>query len=123
MIVGLPQFYLQLRQFIGRTARIGNKGSYSLFEYDCKAKNSSPEVYFKNKIEELKNNAIIDLAMGSKIAVPISHLQCDEELKSDQLIPSKRSPDEQISNEILRVQQKSDVLINTDSHTITIHSS
>ena len=47
--------------------------------------------------------------MGSKINVPISQLQCDEEVKSDQLIPSKRSPDEQISNETLRVQQKSDV--------------
>ena len=47
--------------------------------------------------------------MGSKIAVPISQIQCDEELKSDQLIPSKRSPDEQIFNERLRVQPKSDV--------------
>ena len=103
LIVGLPQFYLQLRQFIGRTARIGNKGSYSIFEYDCKAKNSSSEVYFKNKIEELKNNAIIDLAMGSKINLSIPQLECDEELKSDKIIPCKRSPDEQISNETLRV--------------------
>jgi hypothetical protein len=61
--------------------------------------------------------------MGSKITVPISQLQCDEELKSDQLIPSKRSPDEQISNDTMRVQQKSDALIYSDSHTITIHSS
>jgi hypothetical protein len=59
--------------------------------------------YFKNKIEELKNNAIIDLAKGSKINLPISELQCDEELKSDKIIPCKRSPDEQISNETLRV--------------------
>jgi hypothetical protein len=63
--VGLPQFYLQLRQFIGRTARIGNKGTYSLFEVDSKAKNTSSEVYFKNKLEELRNNAIIDLSGNS----------------------------------------------------------
>jgi hypothetical protein len=101
-IVGLPQFYLQLRQFIGRTTSIGNKGSYSIYEYDCKAKNSSSEVYFKNKIEELKNNAIIDLAMGSKINLSIPQLECDEELNSDKIITCKRSPDEQISNETLR---------------------
>jgi hypothetical protein len=53
-----------LRQFIGRTARIGNKGTFTIFEYDKDAKNSSPEVFFKNKIEELKNNAIIDLSLN-----------------------------------------------------------
>jgi hypothetical protein len=61
--------------------------------------------------------------MGSKISVLISKLQCDEELKSEQLIPSKRSPDEHISNDTMRVQKKSDALIYSDSHTITIHSS
>jgi hypothetical protein len=64
-----------------------------------KAKNSSSEVYFKNKIEELKNNAIIDLAMSSKISEPISQLHYEEEVKSNQLVPSKRSADEQISIE------------------------
>jgi hypothetical protein len=53
-----------LRQFIGRTARIGNKGTFTIFEYDKDAKNSSAEVFFKNKIEELKNNAIIDLSIN-----------------------------------------------------------
>jgi len=33
-----------------------------LFEVDNKAKNTSSEVYFKKKLEELKNNAIIDLS-------------------------------------------------------------
>ncbi len=46
LIVGLPKFYLQLRQFIGRTARIGNKGTYSIFECNKDAKNSSAEVFF-----------------------------------------------------------------------------
>ena len=58
---------------------------------------------FKKKIEELKNNAIIDLAMGSNINLSIPQLECDEEVKSDKIIPCKRSPDEQISNETLRV--------------------
>jgi hypothetical protein len=59
-------------------------------------------VHLKKKIEELKNSAIIDLAMGSKINLSIPQLECDEELKSDIMIPCKRSPDEQISNETLR---------------------
>ncbi len=66
IIAGLPSFYLQMRQFIGRTARIGNKGSYSMVVLDKTQKNSSPEVYFKKKIEELKNNDVIGL---SKIEV------------------------------------------------------
>jgi hypothetical protein len=36
-----------------------------LFEVDNKAKNTSSEVYFKNKLEELRNNAIIDLSGNS----------------------------------------------------------
>ncbi len=66
---------MQLRQFIGRTARIGNKGTYSIFEYDKDSKNSSAEVFFKNKVEELKNNAIIDLSMN---AVPGSSNQISQ---------------------------------------------
>jgi len=49
LIVGLPKFYLLLRQFIGRTARIGNKGTFTIFEYDKDAKNSSEEAFFNNK--------------------------------------------------------------------------
>jgi hypothetical protein len=34
MIIELPKFFLQFRQFIGRTCRIGNKGSYQVILYD-----------------------------------------------------------------------------------------
>ncbi len=30
----LPQYFLQFRQFLGRTGRIGNKGSYSIYICD-----------------------------------------------------------------------------------------
>jgi superfamily II DNA/RNA helicase len=66
LIAALPNFYLQMRQFIGRTARIGNKGSYTIVVLDKSQKNSEAEVFFKKKIEELKNNDVIGL---SKIEV------------------------------------------------------
>ncbi len=51
-----------MRQFIGRTARIGNKGTYSMVVLDKTQKNSTAEVFFKKKIEELKNNDVIGLS-------------------------------------------------------------
>ncbi len=114
---------MQLRQFIGRTARIGNKGSYSIFEYDCKAKHSSSEVYFKNKIEELKNNAIIDLSMSSKVSDASSLARFEEEEKTNNLVPAKRLPDDQVPNENERVPHRVDGIVNSESHTVTIQSS
>ena len=79
-----------MRQFIGRTARIGNKGTYSIFEQDKEAKNSSVEVFFKNKIEELKNNAIIDLSINAKQNSSKILDQLEEEKSSVPLAGIKR---------------------------------
>jgi hypothetical protein len=93
LIVGLPKFYLQLRQFIGRTARIGNKGTYSIFEFDKESKNSSAEVFFKNRIEELKNNAIIDLSTNI-ISIPSKiPTRLEEEKQCSSLAGTKRKND------------------------------
>jgi hypothetical protein len=81
-----------VREFIGRTARIGNKGTYTIFEIDSRAKNTSSEVYFKNKLEELKNNAIIDLSGNSLPSDNQTELICQEEVKETFLLPQKRAP-------------------------------
>jgi superfamily II DNA/RNA helicase len=67
-----------MRQFIGRTARIGNKGTYSMVVLDKNQKNSEPEVFFKKKIEELKNNDVIGLSK-----MDIKKQQYTEEESSD----------------------------------------
>ena len=67
-----------MRQFIGRTARIGNKGTYSMVVLDKNQKNSELEVFFKKKIEELKNNDVIGLSK-----MDIKKQQYTEEESSD----------------------------------------
>ena len=62
IIATIPNYHLQLRQFIGRTARIGNKGTYSLYCVDKNSRNNSTEVYFRKRLEQLKNNDLLDLA-------------------------------------------------------------
>ena len=39
IIATLPKYYLQYRQYIGRTGRIGNKGEYCVILHDKDAKN------------------------------------------------------------------------------------
>ena len=39
MICSMPSYFLQFRQFIGRTGRIGNKGTYGVYILDKKSKN------------------------------------------------------------------------------------
>ena len=65
-------------------------------------------MYFKNKIEELKDNAIIDLSLSSKLSDANSLSHCEEEVKSNHLIPSKRLPDDLMSIEKERVPNKDD---------------
>jgi hypothetical protein len=92
-----------LRQFIVRTVRIGNKESFLIFEYDKDAKNSSAEVFFKNKIEELKNNAIIDLSINVSQKIKKVFAKQEEDKSSASFAGIKRYYDESavIEDEIL----------------------
>jgi len=73
---------------------------FTIFEIDSRAKNTSSEVYFKNKLEELKNNAIIDLSGNSLPSDNQTELICQEEVKETFLLPQKRSVDSSIGFDI-----------------------
>ena len=56
MIVGkLPSSFLQYRQFLGRTGRIGNKGQYAVVLHDPSSKNFDGKIYLQKKLEELSD--------------------------------------------------------------------
>ena len=50
IITSMPDYYLQLQQFIGRTGRVGNKGSYSMVLYDKDARNIEADLIVKKKL-------------------------------------------------------------------------
>ncbi len=45
IIATLPRYYLEYKQFVGRTGRIGNKGQYAVVLLDKKAFNYDGETY------------------------------------------------------------------------------
>jgi hypothetical protein len=51
IIASLPQYFLQFKQFIGRTCRIGNKGRYKVILFDKTARNQVGSVYLLKKLE------------------------------------------------------------------------
>ena len=59
MICSMPSYFLQFRQFIGRTGRIGNKGTYGVYILDKKSKNQDPAVFLDKKLDELKNRELL----------------------------------------------------------------
>lgn len=68
VVVGsLPAHYLQFRQFIGRTGRIGNRGSYSVVLYDKEARLMTPESYLQLKLAELKNQDILHYVKNDEV--------------------------------------------------------
>ncbi len=73
MITELPRYFLQFRQFIGRTCRIGNKGSYQVVLLDKDAKNCDGEAYLVKKLEELKNNEFNKHAISDEMLISQSN--------------------------------------------------
>ena len=60
LIVGmLPSTYLQYRQYLGRTGRIGNRGQYSVILFDKEARNAEGAVYLEQKLESLENSDLV----------------------------------------------------------------
>jgi hypothetical protein len=56
LIVGkLPFSFLQYKQFLGRTGRIGNKSQYSVLLHDTEAKNEEGTSYLEKMLEILSN--------------------------------------------------------------------
>jgi hypothetical protein len=47
VIATLPTAYLQYKQFLGRTARVGNKGQYSVILNDKDSKNADGRIYLQ----------------------------------------------------------------------------
>jgi hypothetical protein len=45
LVSELPSTFLQYRQILGCTGRIGNKGQYSVIIFDREAKNAQGDVY------------------------------------------------------------------------------
>ena len=56
LIAKLPSSYLQFKQFLGRTGRIGNKAQYSIILFDQDAQNDDGLSYLEKKLEVLQNN-------------------------------------------------------------------
>jgi hypothetical protein len=51
----LPNSFLQYRQFIGRTGRVGQKGQYAVILHDISSKNQDGTIYLNKKLEELSD--------------------------------------------------------------------
>ena len=53
LVAKLPSSYLQFKQFLGRTGRIGNKSQYSVILLDQDAQNEDGQSYLEKKLEIL----------------------------------------------------------------------
>ena len=67
MICLMPSYSLQFRQFIGRTGRIGNKGTYGVYILDKKSKNQDPAVFLEKRLDELKNRELLQFNTQSAL--------------------------------------------------------
>ena len=59
VIATLPTAYLQYKQFLGRTARVGNKGQYSVILHDKDSKNADGRIYLQQKLEALESQDLL----------------------------------------------------------------
>ena len=59
VIATLPTAYLQYKQFLGRTARVGNKGQYSVILNDKDSKNADGRIYLQQKLEALESQDLL----------------------------------------------------------------
>ena len=55
IISKLPSSYLQFKQFLGRTGRMGNKAQYCVILHDADARNEDGQTYLDKKLEVLQN--------------------------------------------------------------------
>ncbi len=55
IVAKLPSSFLQFKQFLGRTGRIGNKSQYSVLLHDSDAKNEEGSSYLDKMLEILKD--------------------------------------------------------------------
>ena len=58
-IATLPTAYLQYKQFLGRTSRVGNKGQYSVILNDKDSKNADGRIYLQQKLEALESQDLL----------------------------------------------------------------
>ena len=80
IVASLPSNIRQYYQYLGRTARMNNKGQYSIIIHDRSAANANGENYVKTRLDELHNLEIIS----------INHLRCYIGLAHKN--PSQRHP-------------------------------
>ena len=59
VIATLPTAYLQYKQFLGRTARVGNKGQYCVIHNDKDSKNADGRIYLQQKLEALESQDLL----------------------------------------------------------------
>ena len=55
IVAKLPSSFLQFKQFLGRTGRMGNKSQYCVILHDADAKNEEGQTYLDKKLEILQN--------------------------------------------------------------------
>ena len=67
LIAKMPKSFLQFRQYLGRTGRVGNKGQYSVILHDPEAKNVDGTVYLEAKLEALSNFDISTISKWSTL--------------------------------------------------------
>ena len=70
VITTLLTAYLQYQQFLGRTARVGNKGQYSVILNDKDSKNADGRIYLQQKLEALESQDLLRAAGWLKTSDP-----------------------------------------------------
>ena len=59
VVTCIPKSSLHFKQYLGRTARMGNKGQYQVVLYDKEAKKQDGPAYLAMKMGALRNNELL----------------------------------------------------------------